>query len=125
MTVVQVAPPSDDDSTTYDWIVEPESVGAVHVSDAEVPVMLAATAVGDGKREETTAAEERIGLASRKPTAPSFLDVSRERVSEEDKFFTRLSSLLYQLPPRAPRDDPAAPLKSFHSNTLPAWSKVP
>ena len=66
-TVVQDAPPSDDDSTTYDWIVEPESVGAVQVSDAEVPAMLAATAVGAGNREDATAEAETTGLARRKP----------------------------------------------------------
>ena len=36
-----------------------------------------------------------------------------------------LDALLFQLPPRTPRDEPATPLRSFQSQTLPDMSKAP
>ena len=61
------------------------------------------------------------GLARRKPTSLNSPDGTSVNLKEDDK----LNAALTQLPPRRPRDEPAAPVRSFHSHTLPLWSNVP
>jgi len=62
------------------------------------------------------------GLARRTPTPPmpSF-DGAPVNLPEDDKS----NALPNQPPPRNPRDEPAVPSRSFHSQTLPLWSNVP
>ena len=48
-------------------------------------------------------------------------DGSFELLLEDDKLN---GLLLFQLPPRSPRDEPAAPVRSFHSYKLPLMSKA-
>ena len=48
------------------------------------------------------------------------LDGALEYLKEDDK----LNALKIQEPPRSPRDEPAAPVRSFHSYKLPLMSKV-
>ena len=48
-------------------------------------------------------------------------DGSNVYLLEDDK----LNAMSNQEPPRRPRDEPAAPVRSFHSTTFPHWSNVP
>ena len=61
-----------------------------------------------------------IGLARRKPRTTNSLDGSIELLPEADT----LRALPFQPPPRRPRDEPAAPVRSFHSETFPLMSNV-
>ena len=51
----------------------------------------------------------------------SFDGGSLTTLLEDDKSNAPLS----QLPPRRPRDEPAAPVRSFHSYKFPLMSKAP
>ena len=60
-------------------------------------------------------------LATRKPTPRPSPNRSLSKWHEE----ARLVSTSYQRPPRCPRHEPDTASKSFHSQKLPPWSKVP